>query len=95
MDLVAGVEEDPEERIAQTLGDDVVQHATGLSHMQCLVPLHDRCEVGSDESIDVVVDGRRELGGIFDHETRPAVECTPHAVRRRELISSLDGAVAR
>ena len=45
VDLVAGVEEDPEERVAEVAVDDRVERAAGLADPQRAVPLRDGREV--------------------------------------------------
>src|SRR5262245_55098059 len=52
-DLVAGVEEDAEERVAEPPSDDLVQRAAGRADAQCAVPLGDRLEIRADEPTDV------------------------------------------
>ena len=95
MDLVTGVQEDAEERVAQATVDDLVERAARLADAQRAVPLGDRLEVRPDEPIDVVADLRRQLRRIVDDETRAAVQRTPDAERDGEPIATLDPAVAR
>ena len=90
-----GVEEDPEERIAEPLHDRVVQRAAGRPDAQALVPRGDRLEVRRHEALDVIPDRGRELGRVLDHEAGTRVERTPHAERDGERIAALDRAIAR
>ena len=59
VDLVAGVEEDAEERVAEVAVDDRLQRAAGLADVQRPVPLGDRREVRRRRAVDVVADRRR------------------------------------
>ena len=68
---MAGVEEDPEERIAQPARDDLVERAAGLADPERAVPLGDGLEVGPDEPLDVVPDPDRQLGRRPPRGTRP------------------------
>ena len=56
---MAGVEEDPEERVAEVPIDDVEERPAGLADMERGVPLGDRREVRPDETLDVVADAIR------------------------------------
>ena len=90
MDLVPGVQEDPEERVAEPAVDDRLEGAARLADAERVVPLGDRLEVRSNEPLDVVADARRQLAGILDDESRPAVQRAPDPERDREPVSSLD-----
>ena len=92
---MAGVEEDPEERVAEVAVDDRLERAAGLADPQRAVPLGDRREVRPDEPLDVVADPVRQLGGVLDDEPGPAVERAPDPERDREPVAALDRPVAR
>ena len=77
VDLVAGVEEDPEERVAEPPVDDLLEHPARLPDAQRPVPLGDRLEIRPDEPLDVVADARRQLAGVLDDEPGPAVQRAP------------------
>ena len=77
VDLMAGVEEDAEERVAEVPIDDARQLAAGDADVERLVPLGDGVEVGRHEPLDVVLDAARQLGGVLDHEARATVEGAP------------------
>src|SRR5690606_38051686 len=94
VDLVTGIEEEPEERVAEATEDDVVEHLALLADVERLVPLDDRLEVGPDELLDVVGDVGGELRGVTDDEAGPAVEGTPDSVGDGELIAVGDDSVA-
>ena len=51
---MARVQEDPEERIAESAGDDLVERAGREADVKRLVPLRDRGEVRSDQPVDVI-----------------------------------------
>ena len=68
--LVAGVEPDPEERVAEPAVDDLLEHAARLADVERLVPLRDRLEVRGDEPLDVVADAGRQLAA--SSTTNPA-----------------------
>ena len=90
MDLVAGVEEDPEERIAEPAIDDRLERATDLADPERAVPLRDRLEVRPDEPLDIVPDRRRELALVLDDEPGPAIERAPDSERDGEPVASLE-----
>jgi hypothetical protein len=94
VDLVTGVQEDPEERVTQMTVDDLMEYSTGLTDVQRLVPLRDRFEVRSDQTFHVVLDIRGKLPGIRHDETGTAVQGTPDAEGRRELVSAFDAPIA-
>ena len=93
--LVAGVEADPEEGVAEPAIDDLLEHAALLADVQRPVPLRDRLEVRGDEPLDVVADAGRQAGGILDDEPRPAVERAPDPEGDRERVAGCDDAVSR
>src|SRR6185295_20256156 len=94
-DLVAGVEEDAEERVREPAGDDLVELAPGRADAERAVPLCDRGEVRPDESVDVVADRLGQLGGVVDDPAGPAVERAPGPEGGREGIAALDRSVVR
>ena len=77
--LVAGVEEDPEERVAEVAVDDLLQRPADLADVQRAVPLGHRLEVRRDEPLDVVGDPVGELGRILGDEAGAAVEARPRS----------------
>ncbi len=93
-DLVARVEEDAKERVAEAARDDVVEDAAGLADVERLVPLPDRLEIRPDQPVDVIGDRRRQLPGILDDEPGPAGERAPDPERDGEPVAALDRAVA-
>ena len=95
MDLVPGVQEDPEERVAEPAVDDLLERPARLPDADRAIPLGDRLEIRSHELLDVVADARRQLAGILDDEPGPAVQRAPHAECHREPVSALDPARAR
>jgi len=88
--LVARVERDPEEWVAQVPVDDFPQGAAGLADTQCPVPLGYRLEIRSYKALDVVRDARRQLFRAVDHEAGPAVERahTPNPTVNRSPVRS-------
>ena len=94
LDLVAGVEEDAEERVAQPTLDDRGQLTADGAHPERCVPLGDGLEVGRHEPLHVVGDAGRQLGRILDDEARPTGQPAPDPERDREPIAPLDGPVA-
>ena len=94
LDLVPGIEKEPEEGIAQVPVDDVEQDATGLAHVQRRIPLGDRAEVRPDQPLDVVADPVRQLGCVLDHPPCPARQRAPDPERDRERIPVFDGPVS-
>ncbi len=95
VDLVPGVQEDPEERVAEVAVDDVEQRAAGLPDVQRPVPLGDRLEVRRHQPLDVVADPVRQLRRVLDDEAGAAVERAPDPERDREPVAALDRPVAR
>ena len=95
VDLVARVEEDAEERVAEVSVDDLVERASGLADVQRAVPLGHRLEVRGDQPLHVVADPRRQLRRIFDDESGAAVQRAPDAERDREAVAAFDPTVAR
>ncbi len=95
MDLVAGVQEDAEERVGEASGDDLVQGAADLADAHGAVPLGDGLEIGADEARHVVADRLGQLRRLFDDEARTAVEPSPDPERDRERVAALDRPVAR
>ena len=95
MDLVARVQEDPEERIAEPPVDDRLEVAARDADPEGPVPLDDGGEVRPDQPVDVVADRLRELGGVLDDEPGPAVQRPPDPEADREPVAALDRAVAR
>jgi hypothetical protein len=95
VELVTRVQEDPEERIAEPVRDDLVDGAGPLANPQRPVPLGDRLEVGADEPLDVVADSVRQLVLALDNESGPTVQCAPDAEGGREPITSFDCPIAR
>ena len=95
MNLVARVEEDPEERVAQAAVDDRLERAAGLADVERLVPLGDGLEVRPDEPVDVVADSVGQLRGVLDDEARATVERAPDPERDRERVAALDRPIAR
>ena len=91
---MAGVEEDPEERVAEAAVDDLLERAADLADAKRPVPLDDRLEVRADEALDVVADPVGQLGRVLDDEAGPAVEGSPDPERRREPVAPLDRPVA-
>ena len=85
-----GVEEDPEERVAEMAVDDGLERAAGLADVQGAVPLGDGREVGADQALDVVGDAGREPGRVLDDETGPAGERAPDPEGDREPVAALD-----
>ena len=92
---MAGVQEDPEERVAEAAGDDLVQDARRSADPQGAVPLGDGGEVRPDEPVDVVADRRRQLRGVLDDETGAAVERAPDTEGDCEPIAPFDDPVGR
>ena len=84
VDLVARVQEDAEERVAQAAVDDRLERAARLADVQRLVPLDDRLEVRPDEPVDVVPDAGRQLRRVLDDEAGATVERAPDPERGRE-----------
>ena len=58
LDLVAGVEEDAEERVAEVAVDDLVQRAAGLPDVQRPYHSATASKYGADEPLDVVARSR-------------------------------------
>ena len=79
---MAGVEEDPEERVAEVAIDDRVEHPAGLTDVEGLVPLGDGREVRRDQALHVVGDLGRQPGLVLDHEARPGSRGRPRSRRR-------------
>src|SRR5205823_14774857 len=94
-DLVARVQEDPEERVAEMAIDDRLERSTGLADVERRVPVCDRGEVRGDEPLDIVVDPWWQLGRVADHETGAAVQRPPDPECDGEPITAFDDAVAR
>ena len=69
--------------------------AAGLPDVERAVPLGDGREVRPDEPVDVVADPVRQLGGVLDHEARPAGQRAPDPERDGEPVAALDRPVAR
>ena len=91
VDLVARVEEDAEERVAEVAVDDRLEGAAGLADVQRLVPLGDRREVRRRPA------ARRSRrspsgssGGVLDDEPGAAVERAPDPEGHRERVAALD-----
>ena len=94
VELVAGVEEDAEERVAEAAVDDRLERPAGLADVERAVPLGHGREVRPDEPLDVVADPVGQLGRVLDDEARPAGEGAPDPERRREPVAALDAPVA-
>ena len=94
VELVPGVEEDPEERVAQTAVDDGLQLTADLADVEGAVPLGDGLEVRGDEAVDVVLHPVRQLRRVVDDEAGPAVERAPDPERDGERVAPLDRPVA-
>ncbi len=84
VDLVAGVEEDAEERVAQPAVDDLLQRAAGLADAQRPVPLDDRLEIRPGEPLDVVADADLQLAASSTTQPGATVERAPDSERGRE-----------
>src|SRR5688572_14515398 len=91
--LVARIEEDPEERIAEPAPDDLRQRTSGLSDPERPIPLGHRLEIRTDQPLDVVTDARGKLRLARDDEACTAVEGAPDAERRGEWIAARDHTV--
>ena len=89
------VEEDAKEGVAETPIDDLLERAAFLPDVERPVPLGHRLEIGSDQTIDVVVDFPGQILRAFRHEPGTAVESPPDPEGDRESVSPLDGPVAR
>ena len=85
-----GVDEDPEEGVAEAAVDDRLQRAADLADMEGAVPLGDGLEVRGHEPVDVVLHPVRQLRCVVDHEAGPAVERPPDPERDGERIAPLD-----
>src|SRR5688500_6943695 len=94
MELVARVEEDPEERVTEPARDDLVKRPARLADPERAVPLGDRLEIRPDEPVDVVPDPGRQLARVLDDESSPAIERAPDSEGHGEPVAPLDRAIA-
>ena len=92
---MAGIEGDPEERIAQVAVDDRLQLATDLADVESAVPLGHRLEVRRHQPFDVVAGPVGELRCVLGNEAGAAIERSPDAERDRERVASFDRPVTR
>ena len=92
---MAGVQEDPKERIAEMAIDDLLKHSADLADVQCFVPRDYGLEVRSNQPLDVVMDLDWQLTSVLDNETSAAVEGAPNAESCREPVPALDATITR
>src|SRR5688572_26670633 len=93
MELVARVEEDPEERVAEPACDDLVERPARLADPERAVPFGDRLEVRPDEPVHVVADPGRQLARVLEDESRPTIERAPDPEGHGEPVAPLNRAV--
>lgn len=61
VNLVTGIEKDPEERVTETAIDDPLEYTTGQTDVKRPVPLGHGFEVGADQLVHTVGDARRRF----------------------------------
>ena len=88
MDLMTGIEEDPEERVSEVPIDDLEQDCPRLTNMNGFVPLGDRSEVWADQPVDIVVYVPWQLAVRLGYEAGATVESAPDAECNCESITA-------
>ena len=92
---MTGVDEDPEEWVAEVLVDDRLKRTAGLADAERGIPRADRGEIRADEPIEVVADRVGELVSVLDHEPGAAGQRTPDPEGGGERVAAFDRPIAR